>query len=102
MTYFTCRLTAKNRDQLRNPTLGSRVWATFTFLQPAIVVSEAYERLAKLSVFLDAARRDERRSHDRHHCQFLRLFRRLQSHPSGPTCKQVHTVKTTGCHMAGL
>ena len=27
-------LTAKNRDQLRNPTLGSRVWATFTFLVP--------------------------------------------------------------------
>ena len=27
----TCRLTAKNRDQLRNPTLGNRVWATFTF-----------------------------------------------------------------------
>jgi len=25
----TCRLTAKNRDQLRNPTLGNRVWATF-------------------------------------------------------------------------
>ena len=25
-------LTAKNRDQLRNPTLGNRVWATFTFL----------------------------------------------------------------------
>jgi len=32
MTYVTCRLTAKNRDQLRNPTLGNRVWATFTFL----------------------------------------------------------------------
>ena len=31
LTYVTCRLTAKNRDQLRNPTLGSRVWATFTF-----------------------------------------------------------------------
>jgi len=31
MTRVTCRLTAKNRDQLRNPTLGSRVWATFTF-----------------------------------------------------------------------
>jgi len=28
MTHVTCRLTAKNRDQLRNPTLGSRVWAT--------------------------------------------------------------------------
>ena len=27
-------LTAKNRDQLRNPTLGSRVWATCTFLVP--------------------------------------------------------------------
>ena len=24
-------LTAKNRDQLRNPTLSNRVWATFTF-----------------------------------------------------------------------
>ena len=32
MTHVICRLTAKNRDQLRNPTLGNRVWATFTFL----------------------------------------------------------------------
>jgi len=32
MTHITCRLTAKNRNQLRNPTLGNRVWATFTFL----------------------------------------------------------------------
>jgi len=31
MTHITCRLTAKNRDHLRNPTLGSRVWATCTF-----------------------------------------------------------------------
>ena len=31
MTHITCRLTVKNRDQLRNPTLGSRVWATCTF-----------------------------------------------------------------------
>ena len=29
MTDVTCRLTAKNRDKLRNPTLGNRVWATF-------------------------------------------------------------------------
>ena len=29
MTHVTCRLTAKNRDQLRNPSLGNRVWATF-------------------------------------------------------------------------
>ena len=34
MTHVTCRLTAKNRDQLRNPTLGNRVWATFTFYTP--------------------------------------------------------------------
>ena len=31
MTHVTCRLTAKNRDQLRNPTLGNRVWSSFTF-----------------------------------------------------------------------
>ena len=31
MTHFTRRLTAKNRDQFRNPTLGNRVWATFNF-----------------------------------------------------------------------
>ena len=31
MTRVTCSLTAKNWDQLRNHTLGNRVWATFTF-----------------------------------------------------------------------
>ena len=31
MTHITCRLTAENRDQLRNRTLCNRVWATFTF-----------------------------------------------------------------------
>ena len=35
MTHVTCRLTAKNRDQLRNPTLGNRVWATYTVLMSA-------------------------------------------------------------------
>ena len=29
MAHVTCMLTAKNRDQLRNPTLGNRVWTTF-------------------------------------------------------------------------
>ena len=32
MTHVTCTLTAKNQDCLRNPTLGSGVWVTFTFL----------------------------------------------------------------------
>jgi len=31
MTHITCRLIAKNRDQLRDPTLGNRVWATLPF-----------------------------------------------------------------------
>jgi len=35
MTHVTCRLTAKNRDQLRKPTLGNRGWATFTFFTTA-------------------------------------------------------------------
>ena len=29
MTHVTCRLTAENQDQLRNPTLGNRIRATF-------------------------------------------------------------------------
>ena len=33
MTHITCRLTAKSRDQLRNPTLGSRVyWLPLPFV----------------------------------------------------------------------
>ena len=32
MTHVTCRLTAKNRDRLHNPTLANRVWATFLLL----------------------------------------------------------------------
>ena len=38
MTHVTCRLTTKNRDQLRNPTLGNRVLAIFTFLLLIIYV----------------------------------------------------------------
>ena len=40
MIHVTCRLTAKNWDQLRNSTLGNQVWATFTFFsiqaQPSV------------------------------------------------------------------
>jgi len=32
MTHITCRLAAKNRDQLRNPTHGSRVWDILFYL----------------------------------------------------------------------
>jgi len=40
MTHVTCRLTAKNLDQLCNPTLGNRVWATFSFYLLLIHTSE--------------------------------------------------------------
>ena len=33
MIHVTCRLTAEHRDELRNHTLGNRVWATFTFFR---------------------------------------------------------------------
>jgi len=36
MTLVTCRLTAKNRDQLWNPTLGNRAWSTLTFVQCSV------------------------------------------------------------------
>ena len=42
LTYVTCRLTAKNRDQLRNLSLDNRVWASFYLL-----VVLAASRLAK-------------------------------------------------------
>jgi len=32
MSHITCRLTAKNLDQLRDPTLGNQVWATFLYI----------------------------------------------------------------------
>jgi len=41
MTHVTCRLTAKNRDQLRNPTLGNRVWASFFCHVPSPRMTDA-------------------------------------------------------------
>jgi len=37
MTHITCRLSAINWDQLRNPALGNRVWVIFTFYMPVCV-----------------------------------------------------------------
>ena len=46
MTHVTCRLTAKNRDQLQlqNPTLGNRVRATFFPMQ--------YDKVSRLNKYL--------------------------------------------------
>ena len=40
--YDLRHLTAKNRDQLRNPTLRNRVWATFIFFYCCASVSVFY------------------------------------------------------------
>jgi len=44
MTHVTCRLTAKNRNQLRNPALGNRVGATFSMVPRAARTSVRCER----------------------------------------------------------
>ena len=58
MTRVTCRLTAKNQDQLRNPTLGTRVLATFTFFTvAACLLSLVWYRhlIVTIVYFLDSS-----------------------------------------------
>ena len=53
MTHVTCRLTAKNRDQLRKPTVGYRVWAISTFLLATVLIiswESSYQILCTLSL----------------------------------------------------
>ena len=49
MTHVTCRLTAKNGDQLQSPTLGNRVWATFldVWNEPANVFTHTHTQCAE-------------------------------------------------------
>jgi len=44
MTHVTCKLAANNRDQLRNPTLGNRVWSTFIFFYFALIQAHHHRR----------------------------------------------------------
>ena len=66
MTHVTCRLTAKNRDRLRNPTLGNQVWANFTFLADYCCSYDGAQ-----FTFCVVAVVDEMKSSgiDCHHCQ---------------------------------
>jgi len=73
MTHVTCRLTAKNRDHVRNPTLGSRVWATFTFLKrlasyPLLLTTPRPLTNNRLSYIytIDRPRTDQRWETNRH------------------------------------
>ena len=52
MTHVTYRLTAKNRDQLRDPTLGNRLWAVFTFLPFCSTVDKILTDIARRAVRL--------------------------------------------------
>ena len=47
MIRVTCRLTAKNRDQLRNHTLGNRVWATFLLFIITIIDVDLFLKMSK-------------------------------------------------------
>jgi len=60
MTHIICRLTAKNRDQLRNPTLGNRVWATFTFLSTVRCIKRCSDPSVRPSVCLSQLRSSKR------------------------------------------
>ena len=54
MTHVTCRLTAKNRDQLRNPTLGNRVWAAvFRVFVSTSVCIHTQEVLAEMRTVVE-------------------------------------------------
>ena len=52
MTHITCGLTAKNPDQLRNPTLGNRVWATFTLFTRPLGYRNPFSKHCTLSSLL--------------------------------------------------
>jgi len=51
VTHITCRLTAKNQDQLRNLTLGNRIRATVTMRKtmPLIIVPLSHYSLLTLT-----------------------------------------------------
>jgi len=51
MTHVTGRLTAKNWDQLQNPMLGNRVWASIAFYPESMPRIFPYVTL--ITVFFD-------------------------------------------------
>ena len=60
MTHVTCRLTAKNRDQFRSPTLGNRVWASlFKCTRADNVAMEMFIELVEVDELLLAVAYDE-------------------------------------------
>ena len=54
MTHVTCRLTAKNRDQIRNPTLGNRVCTCVFVLDTLLSIAETDEPIRDVVWGLDS------------------------------------------------
>jgi len=53
MIDVTCRLTAKNQDQLRNPTLGNRVWTNvYLYLRHLVFAAIWWVKLLEMFVTL--------------------------------------------------
>jgi len=86
ITHITCRLTAKNQDQLRNPTLGNRVWATFTF---SYITNSTTADLWQQMLFLET--RDSRGMTQREHCMRT-VASRCEAHSGPATVTHTHTL----------
>ena len=87
MTHITCRLTAKCRDQLRNPTLGNRVWATFTFLPLKRVLVLCWSQLKEQEIkrqFQDAAKTQQKQ---------FKVYRSHQLAKTGSKAEQKELMK---------
>ena len=67
---YHCRLTAKNRDQLQNPTLCNRVWATFTVFYLHSIWIKVYETVWCLSVLCTLYRCSMGRQQQTRCCRF--------------------------------
>jgi len=81
MTHVTCRLTAKDRDQLQNPTLGNGVWATFSFFTHANVTRSNKTRMGLLEASPTDSPYRVPKSGDFFH-RFHRLTTLIIHHPS--------------------
>ena len=60
--HVTCSLTAKNQDQLPNPMLGSRIWATFFLVSTAelyVLLSCSQQEMDCLLVYAQVCHRVE-------------------------------------------
>jgi len=96
MTHVTCRLTAKNRDWLRNLTLGNRVWATFLCVVNTCAVRAVYWQsklcFARSPTLVVAGQRGERLTETSHPINTLQHF----------TCSTKINLLHANCTLANV